>query len=157
MPIGQKVSSSRTGFHYLITGSLSVCLFVCVTFVVFTDCESCTRLISANPGSMEAGEYRLTRQASFVVRRLVVVAVASLLWISWCVLGATGFRVFSLVLFFFERTRPAARMRPPCPIYLSPSIKKMYIFCLHSAYGKKASSLRGAYRVPACLFVCLSV
>ena len=47
----------RTACHYLI--SLSVC--VCVTFVVFTDCESCTRRISTNPGSMEAGEYGLTR------------------------------------------------------------------------------------------------
>ena len=44
----------RTGGHYLI--SLSVRLSVCVTLVVFTDCESCTRPISANPGSMEAGE-----------------------------------------------------------------------------------------------------
>ena len=47
----------RTGCHYLI--SLSVC--VCVTFVVFTGCESCTRLISTSPGSMETGEYGLTR------------------------------------------------------------------------------------------------
>ena len=43
----------RTGCHYLIM-SLSVC---CVTFVVFTDCQSCSRPISTNPGSMEAGEY----------------------------------------------------------------------------------------------------
>ena len=64
---------------------------VCVTFVVFTDCESCTRPISTNPGSMEAGEYGLTRGTCFVARRLEVVAVAGLLWISWCVLGAAGF------------------------------------------------------------------
>ena len=38
---------------------------VCVTFVVFTDCESCTRTISQNPGSTEAGEYRLTRGTCF--------------------------------------------------------------------------------------------
>ena len=36
-------------------------LCVCVTFLVFTDCESCTRPISTNPGSTEAGEYGLTR------------------------------------------------------------------------------------------------
>ena len=47
----------RTGCHYLI--SLSVCQ--CVTLVVFADCESCTRPISTNSGSMEAGEYGLTR------------------------------------------------------------------------------------------------
>ena len=56
-----------------------------------TDCESCTRPISTNPGSMEAGEHGLTRGMCFVARRLEVVAVAGLLWISWCVLGVTGF------------------------------------------------------------------
>ena len=49
----------RTGCHYI--SSLSVRLSVCVTFVIFTDCESCTRSISTNPGSMETGEYGLTR------------------------------------------------------------------------------------------------
>ena len=38
---------------------------MCVTFVLFTDCESCTRPISTNPGSMEAGEYGLTRGMCF--------------------------------------------------------------------------------------------
>ena len=50
-----------------------------VTFVAFTDCESCTRPISTNPGPMEAGEYGLTRGTSFIARRLEVVAVAGLL------------------------------------------------------------------------------
>ena len=41
----------RTGCHYLISPSvrLSVCLCLCVTFVVFTDCESCTRPIFHKP------------------------------------------------------------------------------------------------------------
>ena len=69
---------------------------------------------------MEAGEYGQTRGTRFVARRLEVVYVAGLLWISWCVLGAAGFRFF-LRFFYFERTRPAARMRPPCLIYLSTS------------------------------------
>ena len=43
---------------------------------------------------MEAGEYGLTCGMCFVARRLKVVAVAGLLWIWWCVLGAAGFRVF---------------------------------------------------------------
>ena len=97
---------------------------VCVTFVVFTDCESCTRSISTNPGSMETGEYGLTRWTCFVARRLEVVAVAGLLWISWCVWGAAGFSrvLFSFNFpFFFDRTRPAASMRPPCLIYISTS------------------------------------
>ena len=71
---------------------------VCVTFVVLTDRESCTRLIFTNPGSMKAGEYGLTRGTCFVVRRLELVAVAGLLWISWCVLGGADFSAF----FFFE-------------------------------------------------------
>ena len=43
---------------------------------------------------MEAGEYGLTRGTCFVARCLEVVAVAGLLWISRCVLGAAGFCVF---------------------------------------------------------------
>ena len=102
-----------------------VCQCVCVTFVVFTDCESCTKPISTNPGSMEAGEYGLTRGTCFVARRVEVVAVTGLLWISWCVLGGAIFFVFFSVLFFFERTRPAASMRLPCLIYLSTSIESL--------------------------------
>ena len=49
---------------------------------------------STNPGSMDAGEHGLTRGTCFVARRLEVVAVAGLLWISCCGLGASGFRVF---------------------------------------------------------------
>ena len=79
---------------------MSVCLSVCecVTVVVISDCESCTRRLSTNPGSMETGEGGLTRGVCFVARLLEVVAVAGLLWISWCALGAAGF--FSCFLFF---------------------------------------------------------
>ena len=119
----------------LLSICLSACLFclsvcLCVTFVVFTDCESYTRPISINPGSMEAGEYGLTRGTCFVARRLVVVAVAGLLWISRCVSGAAGLFVFFRMFFFFERTRPAATMRPPCLIYVSTSmLKTVAVFC----------------------------
>ena len=64
---------------------------MCVTFVVFTDCESCTRSISTNAVSMEAGEYGLTRGTWFFARCLEVVAVAGLLWISWCIFGGADF------------------------------------------------------------------
>ena len=77
----------RTGCHYLI----SLCVRVCVTFVLFTDCESCTRPISTNPGSMEAGEHGRTRGTCFDACRLELIAVAGRLWISWCVLGGAGF------------------------------------------------------------------
>ena len=122
----------RTGCHHLISLSVSVRPSVClsvsvrITFVVFTDCRSCTRPISTNPGSMEAGESGLTRGACFVASRLEVVAVAGLLWISWCVLGGADFLVFSFRFLFFERTRPAARMRPPCLVYLS-TISKLIV------------------------------
>ena len=67
---------------------------------------------------MEAGENGLTRGTCFVARRLEVVAVAEMLWISWCVLDAAGFRCFPILLSNFERT-PAASMTAPCLIYLS--------------------------------------
>ena len=62
--------------YYLITG-LSVC--VCVTFVVFTDCESCTRPISTNTGSTEAGVGERLGRTCFIARRLEVVAIAGLM------------------------------------------------------------------------------
>ena len=70
---------------------------------------------------MEAGECVQTRGTCFVARRLEVVAVAGLLWISWCVVGAAFFFAFFFSFFFFERTRPAASMRTPYLIYLSTS------------------------------------
>ena len=99
MPLGKKSlhTGVRAKCHYLI--SLSVC--VCVTFVVFTDCESCTRPISTDPGFMKAGEYGLTRGTCFVARRLEVVGAAGLLWISWCVLGVADFFVFFRVFLSF--------------------------------------------------------
>ena len=49
---------------------------------------------------MEAGEYGLTRGTCLVARRLEVVAVPELLWISWCVLGGAIFVFFFLSIFF---------------------------------------------------------
>ena len=74
---------------------------------------------------MEAGEYGLTRGTCFVARRLEVVAVAGLLWVSWCVLGGAHFFMCLCVCFCFlflrtQRTRPAASMTP-CLIYPSTS------------------------------------
>ena len=51
---------------------------------------------------MEAGEYGLTRGTCVVSRRLEVVAVAWLLWISWCVLSGAAFFVFLFFDFFFS-------------------------------------------------------
>ena len=71
---------------------------------------------------MEAGEYGLTRGTRFVARCLEMVAVAA-----WCgfrgvfSVGRDFFVFFFRLFFFFERTRPAASMRPPYLIYLSTS------------------------------------
>ena len=141
----------RTGCHCLISLSvcLCVCQCVCVTFVVFTDCESCTRPISTNPGSMEAGEYGLTRGTYLLECRLELDAVSGLLWISWCALGGADFSVF---FFFFEHTRPAASMRPPYLIYVSATndarTRDRRDGGRFLPSGKKASSYRGASRVP---------
>ena len=70
---------------------------MCVAFVVFTDGQSCTRPISTNPESMEAGEHGLTRGARFVAVCVEVVAVAGLMWVSWCAFG--GARCFH---YFFK-------------------------------------------------------
>ena len=146
MPFGKKSlhTGVRTECHALI--SLSVCLpvsvNVCVTCFVFTDCESCTRPISTDPESMEAGEYGLARGTRFVARYFKVVAVAGLLWLSWCVLGGADFFLFSMSLHFqIRRPRavsvdlvkglrqpanlPTENSRPPiptrCTVYCAPT------------------------------------
>ena len=75
---------------------------------------------------MEAGEYGLTRGTCFFCR-LEVVAFVGMLWIQ---VVCFGWGVFFLVFFvrFFpsERTRSAARTRPPCLMYLSTSIGEVF-------------------------------
>ena len=130
----QKGSSYR-GAYRVPLFNLSVCVSVsvCVTFVVFTDCESCTRPISTTPGSTEAGQYRLTHVTCFLACRLELDAVAGLMWLSWCVFGWGGFffRVFSMSLHVQIRTSRAASVdsvkvlrQPICPqrtrAHLSP-------------------------------------
>ena len=55
------------------------------------------RPVSTNPGPMEAGKYGLTGGTCFIARRLEVVAVAGLLWIS-CVFWVR--RDFGYFLFY---------------------------------------------------------
>ena len=56
---------------------LSVSDSVCVTLVVFTDCQSCTRPIYTHPGSMEAGEHGPTCGTWVFTHRLEVLAVGA--------------------------------------------------------------------------------
>ena len=52
---------------------------------------------------MEAGEYGRKRGTWFFARRLEVVAVAGLMWVSWCVFGGAGsFLVFQVTTFFLQ-------------------------------------------------------
>ena len=71
---------------------------------------------------MEAGEYGLTRGTCFFARRLELVAVAGLLWLTWCVLGAAGFRVFCFsIIFGGTHTACCKYEAASCLIYLSTS------------------------------------
>ena len=77
-----------------------MCVRVCdIEFVVFADCESCTRHISTNPVSMEASEHGLTRGTCFFARRLEVVAVEvdSVVCFGW-----GDFICFCFFSFFFS-------------------------------------------------------
>ena len=101
---------------------------MCVIFVVFTDCESCTRPISTadvfklfiKPRSMEAGEHGQTRGTWFFARRLEVVAVAGLMWVSWCVFGGVDFSCFFSTCFFLRTHTACCKYQAAsCLIYLS--------------------------------------
>ena len=73
-----------------------------------------------NPGSMEAGEYRLTRGTCFLACRLELYTVAGLLWISWCVLGGVDFSVFFFDLFFLRTHTACCKYEatlPHLPLY----------------------------------------
>ena len=98
---------------------LSAVNCVNITFVVFADCESCTKPISTKPGSMEAGEYELTRGTCFVARRLEVVAVARPMWIRGVFWVPRDFVFF--FSFFFLRTHTACckyeAALPHLPLY----------------------------------------
>ena len=56
---------------------------------------------------MEAGVYGLMRRMCLVARRLEVVAVSRLLWISCCVLGSVYFLLFLFYSIFVLRTHTA--------------------------------------------------
>ena len=58
---------------------------------------------------MEAGKYGLMRGTCFVAGRLEAVAVAGLLWLSWCVLGGAIFFVFFMSFHFQIRARTCTR------------------------------------------------
>ena len=108
----------RTGCHYLI--SLSVCLSVCMKHSLFLLIAIAVR-----------GRFPQTRdlwKRASMGERVGRVSSHDVSWWSWSP-GCCGFRgvfwvgrifpgFFFRLFFFFERTRPAASVRPPCLIYL---------------------------------------
>ena len=59
LPLGKKASSYRGVYRVsLFNLSVGMRVCVCVTFVVLTDCESCTRPISTKPGIYGNGRVR---------------------------------------------------------------------------------------------------
>ena len=71
---------------------------------------------------MEAGEYGLTRGTRFVERCPKVVAVAGLLWVSWCIFGGAGFfREFFFRLFFSSNAHGMLQVRGKCTKYVCAS------------------------------------
>ena len=95
---------------------------------------------------MEAGEYGLTRGTCFLANRLELDPVAGLLWISWCVLGGADFLMrqggeseATEAVFCLLAKKPLHNEARP----REPSDRGRF-----SPMGKKASSYRGAYRVP---------
>ena len=73
---------------------------------------------------MEAGEHVQTRGTWFFARRLELAAVAGLMWVSWWLFGEADFFVF---FFFFERTLPAASMRPPLASFTSLLVSQPWV------------------------------
>ena len=91
-----------------------------------------------------ACEHGLTRGTFFTARRLEAVAVAGLLWIFFVVCFGCGgiFRVF--FRFFTSNAHGLLQVGGClCLIYLSTSNEAVFL-----PLSKKASSYRGAYRVP---------
>ena len=150
----------------LINSSVCVSVSVCVTFVVFTDCETCTRPISTNPGPMEAGEYGLTRGTCFLACRLEFDAVAGnavdfVVCFGW---GGFFFRVFFPIFFLRTHTTCCKYQATSCLIYLSTSNEARPRERIDRGrflpLGTKASSYRGAYRVPLfnlSVYVCVTL
>ena len=136
LPIGKETFSYR-GAYMVPLFNLSVCVRMCNIRRFFCDCESCTRPISTNPGTMEAGEYGLTHGTCFDARRLQVVAVAGLLWISWCVWVGRIFACYYYYYFSLRTHTACSKYEAPLPHLPLYYNSNEAVFCLQ---GKKAST-----------------
>ena len=128
-----------------------------ISFLIYTststDCENCTRLISTNPESMEAGEYELTRGTCSIACRLELHAVAGLLRISWCVRMGRNSPCFSFPIFFLRTHTACCKYEATSGLHCLPTSnetrpKERSDRGFFLPIGEKNSSYRGAYRVP---------
>ena len=99
---------------------------------------------------MEEGEYGLTRRTCFAARRLELVAVAGLLSISWCALGAARLHFFVSFVFFLRTHTACCRYEVPLP--------HLPLYQYRGAYRVPLMNLSVclAVRLSVCLSVCLS-
>ena len=120
MPIGQKSLFIPGCVQGAIFKLVCLCMCMC-NIVFFTGCEICTRPISTNPGSMDAGEYGLKR-----VGRVSSQAVSR--WSRSA--GCCGFRgvfwvrrdfVFFPPVFFLRMRTACCKYEVALPHYLSTS------------------------------------
>ena len=84
------------------------------------------RLPQTNPGSMEeACKYGLMRGTCFVARRLEIVAVAGVLWISWCVLSVVGYHVI-FPRFFASNAHGLLQVRSRLALFTSTLVMRPF-------------------------------
>ena len=106
----------RTGCHYSISMSVSVCM---CNINIFHYCKRCTRPASTNAGIYGSG--RVWANARDVPRRMKFRGGRGRGATMDFVVSFRCDRISILFCVFVERTRHATRMRPPCLLYLSTS------------------------------------
>ena len=108
---------------------------------------------------MKAGEYGLTRGTRFVARCLEVVAVAGLMWVSWCACGGARFFLFRFFFFFSSNAHGLLQVRGHLALFTSLLVKRQgreseaieSVFCLkakkplHNEARPRERSDRGVF------------
>ena len=101
---------------------------------------------------MEAGEYGLTRGTRFVASRLEVVAVAGLLWFSWCVFGRADFFHGFFLRFFFTNAHGLLQVRGRLASFTSLLVMRPFFACRQKSLFTPGC-VQGALTQLVCLHV----
>ena len=119
------VPSSVNGWFVCL---LAFCVSIWQNVFTRIDYQSCTYVTNFHTpgiyGNGRAGFHSCGNY--FVPHRLEVVALAGLLEYALCAMNAAA--VVDLV-YFIASTRPVARMRPPCLIYISTAVRGQLLAC----------------------------